>query len=284
MFFSSQTPAFSNYLKRSKEERKKPTIWYPCEKIDSYIFNLEPNLLRHQEASQGEACLRGSLSRTRSWCAPATDTLGKNEVMPFIHSEASTLHRHSEAVFFCRVGKATSPHGMKSGCNPRSCSFAGNADLQCDLEASGWHVCPQIFLQAPWNRHGNSPLSRYKVSAPLPKGWGQRQSGWPEMPIPTLAASAINTRVRRDIWQPERIKSKKEGASRTGWVWGQRGKTQAQGQAEAWPRGGRAPREWDSHPLGTQRPLFCGLCVRRQRTAKERPIRLHTPGGPDYYL
>lgn len=65
-FFSLQTPPFSNYLKANRDGRKNTKSDILLRKIDFYIFNLEPNLLKHSGASQMEVCLQGSLGSDAS--------------------------------------------------------------------------------------------------------------------------------------------------------------------------------------------------------------------------
>lgn len=105
MCFLLQTPAFNKYLKLNRDGREKTQNYkILLRKINSYIFNLEPNLLKHSVASQMEVCTQGSLSRNVFLLHHSHKSTLKNDIGPLIHSEASVFHYHSAASFFSEVG------------------------------------------------------------------------------------------------------------------------------------------------------------------------------------
>lgn len=243
-------------------------------KIDFYIFNLEPNLLKHSGASQMEVCLQGSLGSDAS---PFTTVRGylETNVMPLIHSQTSMFRYHSDACF-SQSWTNRHPWEDRKLMLPLSCSFAGTLVHRATLRPqAGTSVLsfPSHQLET------DTEMPLYKLSppgqVPAAKGWSQHLHSLPEVLHSSTGPTDIGTRVRRDPSNQETLQIRKKRGVFP-WKVQVRGSRRAEREDPAmvqkggpmrhfakwrhYREGGRRDqREWKSHLLCKHHPFFCGL-------------------------
>lgn len=243
-------------------------------KIDFYIFNLEPNLLKHSGASQMEVCLQGSLGSDAS---PFTTVRGylETNAMPLIHSQTSMFRCHSDPCF-SQSWTNRHPWEDRKLMLPLSCSSAGTL-----VHRATWRprTGPSVPSFPSHQLETDTEMPLYKLSppgqVPAAKGWSQLLHILPEVLRSSTGPADISTRVRRDPQQAGNLTNKKEerGVSLEGTVKvSRRAEREDPAMAQEggpvrhfakWRHcregGRRGQREWKSHPLCKHHPFFCGL-------------------------